>query len=238
MTDLVKQLLTLVTDYAVVKGIPIRFAIISLLILFLVAIMVKWGASSDIELQNLKNTSIDASLLGETKPAFSSYVAKLRESNDSLIFLGISAKRFISEPGMESALVKLAKNGNAVQFYLLNPNSRYLAIKALEEGDTPESWRADIEAGIRRLLDINRKNSININIKIYDDLPLWRAIIIGGTMHVSFFASGKQGIEAPVLVLTRPKDQERQTFFQAFEYHIREVIDKRSSDAKTLNISQ
>ncbi|MDZ4253020.1 MAG: hypothetical protein U1A72_10670, partial [Sulfuritalea sp.] len=78
---------------------------------------------------------------------------------------------------------------------------------------------------------LNTTYGTKMQVHVYDELPLWRILVFGGTMHVSYFTGGKQGIETPVLELKKSHDKDKSTIYQAFESHIRELWNTRSKNA-------
>jgi len=118
----------------------------------------------------------------------------------SILFWGISAKRTASSPLVRAAIIRVAKAGGEVRFLLLDPNSAFLQQRAGEEGESPEAWRSDIAATIQRLKEFAAREGIAIGIRIADEMPVWRILIIDRlVLYVNYFLPSLQGSQSPQL---------------------------------------
>jgi len=138
-------------------------------------------------------------------------------ADNSLYFLGISAKRTISSPGFRSLLERVPRESIRLRFLLLDPDSPNLDRKAKDEGDSPEAWRRDISATLSRLRELQEKHSKLIEVRVYSEFPVWRLTIIDEKRAiVHFFPSQKQGPESPQLDLLKGEGSYFEPLFKEF----------------------
>jgi len=118
------------------------------------------------------------------------------------VFWGISAKSILSNDEFREIIIKKAKGNCEFKFLLLDPNSPFVADKALEEGDTAEGWKNEIAANILRLRQLRDEHHLNIEIKVYDQFPVFRLIIANSNlMYFGWYSGGLQGIRSPLLIV-------------------------------------
>jgi len=118
------------------------------------------------------------------------------------VFWGISAKSILSNDEFREIMIRKAKGNCEFKFLLLDPKSRFVADKALEEGDTAEGWKNEIEANILRLRQLRDEHHLNIEIKVYDQFPVFRLIIANSNlMYFGWYSGGLQGIRSPLLIV-------------------------------------
>jgi len=103
-------------------------------------------------------------------------------------------------------IVKLAKlnNKNRIRFLLMNPDSQALERRAkIKQNDLP-SRKADILSSIGRLKNLTKNYGIDIEIKLFDQFPNWRLIIIGGSkVYLTFYSIEKEGYNSPMIELNK-----------------------------------
>lgn len=117
-------------------------------------------------------------------------------------FWGISAKSMLSDDRFRDVMVRKAKGNCEFRFMLLNPNSPYVAKKALEEGDTAAGWKNEIEANIMRLKQLRDEHHLNIEVRVYDQFPVFRVIFTNSNkMYFGWYPVGLQGIRSPLLIV-------------------------------------
>lgn len=81
---------------------------------------------------------------------------------------------------------------------LLDPDSAAARQRAVEIGESPESFASGIRFMIARLHDWLR-SAANLEVACYDQLPVWRLIGIDSTVYVGTFAEAWEG--PPVAVV-------------------------------------
>jgi len=154
---------------------------------------------------SLNNKSIGTDLgldhvYTNNKPSLDDYVTDI---STSFYFWGISAKRTTSNPKLQKKMIEIGHKKGEIKFLLLNPKSEVIGRKAEDENDDAASWRSEISATIQRLKSFSKKHNINIEVRIYNDFPIWRMNIINGKrIYLNYFLSNQQGPESPLLEIT------------------------------------
>lgn len=131
----------------------------------------------------------------------------IKDAQINVEFMGISARTFFESEEVEELMKKKIWEGVHFKFLVLDPSSKYLEIKAQDEGDDPEAWKHDIYGSIRRLNRIKRETKADkIEIKKYDFLPIWRTIFIDNKIgYITYYPPGHRGKHAPVFLVTHGK---------------------------------
>jgi hypothetical protein len=152
--------------------------------------------------------------LSNNKPTLEKQIALCK---NSFYFLGISAKRTVSAPELQEKLIEIGKKGGEIRFLLMNPKSPTLKRKADDEGDDWNAWKKDIEAQINRLKAIGKNNNIKISVKLYDEFPIWRMVIIDTSkMYLHYFLSEQQGPQSPLLEIEEKKNGIFHSFYREY----------------------
>ncbi|KGL59122.1 nucleotide-binding protein [Polaribacter sp. Hel1_85] len=133
----------------------------------------------------------------------------IKESIDtvqlSLSFLGIAGIKWVNEREVFSNMIKrlvLRKTNNQIRFLLLNPDSDS-AISFNKARNFPiEVFKEEVNNTIHFLIDIREKSGIDIQIKLYDELPNWRMTIIDGFKIAlgNYSPMSKDGYNSPQLI--------------------------------------
>jgi hypothetical protein len=72
----------------------------------------------------------------------------------------------------------------------------------MEEGDTVPGWKGEIEASIDRLRLLRDVHKLNIEVRLYDQFPIFRLMFINGSiMYFGWYPIGQQGIRGPLLIV-------------------------------------
>ncbi|MDR1985061.1 MAG: DUF5919 domain-containing protein [Prevotellaceae bacterium] len=119
--------------------------------------------------------------------------------------MGISLKSIFNNEDIDSLIGnKCDANKNfKFKFLVLNPDSKYLEEKAKEEGGNPDEWKLDIQKTIIHLKRLKNINTSNIEIKMYDSLPIWRCIFMDNKCtYVSFYVYGSNGKKSPEFIIS------------------------------------
>lgn len=131
-------------------------------------------------------------------------ISAVSESTAQFYFLGISGNRTVNSSEFEQAVVKLARSGASVKFLLLNPSSPLVARRAGDEGSSADVWEHDIKATSRRLKDIATKNSVTIEVRYYEDYPLWRMLVVDRKIiYLNYYLDRKRFTDSPQVVLKK-----------------------------------
>ena len=86
---------------------------------------------------------------------------------------------------------------------MLNPESSTVERKAEDENDNAVSWSNEIQATIQRLKSFGENHNIKIEIRVYNDFPIWRFCVIDKKkIYLNYFLSNQQGPESPLLEIT------------------------------------
>ena len=136
-------------------------------------------------------------------------------------FWGISAKSMLSDEDFRSELVRLARRGCNFKFLFLNPDSSHLSTKAEEEGDTAEGWRQEIRANVARLQRLHDELGIGVQVRFYDEYPVFRVFFVDRDAYVGWYPRGEQGVKSP---FARVADSHASLYYPlhlAFENHWR-----------------
>lgn len=128
-----------------------------------------------------------------------SAASAVAESSQTLLFWGVSGNRTVRDAAVRDAIVRIGHARGSVQFLLLDPNSKWVEKRAALEKQPGESVRADIRSTIGRLQSLAVNENINIEIRLYDEPPVWRILATDGHWYVHYFLPGKQGPASPQL---------------------------------------
>lgn len=116
----------------------------------------------------------------------------ISKAKTEVIFLGISGRTFFESEEISELIKKKLRQEISFKFLILDPESKYLELKATEEGEEPEAWRHDINATIIRFKKLNEESKTGrFLVKKYNCLPIWRAVIIDHKIGIfSFYPHG------------------------------------------------
>lgn len=103
--------------------------------------------------------------------------ALIKSCDSSFYFLGISSNRTTNNNELLAALAELSHKRGDIRFLLLNPASPNLARRAADELAEPDTWSHDILATVARIKSAAKARNANVQIKYYDDYPVWRMIV-------------------------------------------------------------
>ncbi len=126
----------------------------------------------------------------------------ISKAKGTVEFIGISARTFFESDELEELVKRKMRAGVVFRFLVLCPDSRYVNLKAADEGDDPEAWRHDIRASIARIQNIFGDADLASSIKTYDAAPVWRAIFVDDQVaYVSYYPHGYRGKHSPLFVV-------------------------------------
>ncbi len=125
----------------------------------------------------------------------------------SFEFWGISGKRTVSNPRVQEAIIRIARNGGDVRFLLLSPASPNMQVRAEHERESADAWINDIKATHSRLKQLAGREQITIQVEFFDRYPIWRMYILDRrSIYLNWFLPGKQGPESPEVLLESVAD--------------------------------
>ena len=151
----------------------------------------------------------------------------INQCDSSFYFFGISAKRTSSTPELHKKLSEIGRRQGDIRFLLFNPESPELKRKAQDENENWESWKNDIYGTIKRLKSLATRDEIKIQVRLYDQFPIWRMYILDNKrIYLHYFLSEKQGPQSPLLIL----ESNEEALFWPFYLEFIELWD-RSKEA-------
>lgn len=129
----------------------------------------------------------------------------------------------------DALLAKWKKNkkNETINFkiLILNPNSDFLKIRAEEMGDDYVTVKKQHKFALENAIQLKNKYK-NIEIRLYDMLPVWRIVQLDDTMYVSYYLKGNYGADTSMYKLIKSNE----TLYQAFERYFGYIWDYASED--------
>lgn len=148
----------------------------------------------------------DSTMIGE-----GSTTSILEKCKKDFYFMGIAANKWIKNASNFDKVMKRisAKNGE-VRFILLNPFSED-AKKVSIAGGNPENHIRDIIIDNIKALQPYKKMGLNIKVKVYSHMPVFRIAIvdIDKIVYVGSYKTGSDGKDIPQIILDQDTDNER-----------------------------
>jgi transcriptional regulator with XRE-family HTH domain len=117
--------------------------------------------------------------------------------------LDVLAVRALGIIGLNDSLLRPAllarESPLRVRVLLLDPDCPAAQIRAGEIEESPESFSAGIRLALSRLREVAATNqTVDLTVKLYDRLPIWRLIRLDGVVYVSAFDAAWEGHESAV----------------------------------------
>jgi hypothetical protein len=150
----------------------------------------------------------------------------ITKANKNVDLLAISCYSFLEEDKSSEVILEKIRTGARVRVLVLNPESKYLADKAIDENQDPNKWKRDIETTIGTVKRIgkdvhrlhrNRRGSVEI--AKYDTLPLWRVMLIDGSRaYLQYYFRGFKEHDSPVCVVENDKRSLFKTIDEYFNW--------------------
>lgn len=129
----------------------------------------------------------------------------------------------MSSPAVQAKLIELGREKGEIKILLLNPDSKFLIERARDEGESPSAWMSEIRATIERLKALAEREHINIELKLYDQYPIWRiANFDDKEMSVHFFLKDQQGPQSQLLRIWKDDND----LFNALELEFERLWDE------------
>ncbi len=183
-------ILNFLSDLSISTIIIILLIILILILFYLLYFSRNNEEKSEIGINNIYTTK---------KNSFSKIV---ENANNSFFFLGISAKRTNSSPIIQKKIIEIGRKNGEIRFLLLDPDSENVKKRADDEKDDYNSWKNEINATITRLKSLEKKHNITIQIRVFDEYPVWRMNIIDSNkIYLNYFLLNKQGAQSPQIEL-------------------------------------
>jgi hypothetical protein len=117
--------------------------------------------------------------------------------------LDVLAVRALGIMGLNDSLLRPALLARTtplkVRVLLLDPDCPLAARRAQEIGESPESFASGIRLALARLREVSSLNGVvNLQVRLYSRLPVWRVIRLDELMYVSAFDAAWEGHESAV----------------------------------------
>lgn len=132
------------------------------------------------------------------------YRKSLNLCKDSLEFLGIGASKLVNEQkAFRDALNRCHRSDRAIRFLLCPPDHEGLIQSARQAGRPDTEYQEKVKSSLRELRDLKKKQALNIEVKFYEKLPLFRLMFINDTFCLaSHYILGEgEGSQLPQLHL-------------------------------------
>lgn len=139
------------------------------------------------------------------------YRKSLNLCTDSLEFLGIGANKLLNErEAFRGAINRCRRDERAIRFLLCPPDHEKLIDIARQAGRPDKEYQEKVKDTLRELRDLKEKKAINIQVKFYSKLPLFRLMFVNDTFCLaSHYILGEgEGSQLPQLhVWKKPPGQ-------------------------------
>jgi hypothetical protein len=105
----------------------------------------------------------------------------LNMCSNSIWFLGIGANKLTRETEpFEGAMQRCHRSHTPIRFLLCNPNNPELQSIAKQAGRDPEEYQRTVKESLRVIAKQKHERSRNVEVRFYDQLPLFRLMFIDG----------------------------------------------------------
>ncbi len=124
----------------------------------------------------------------------------LEEVTKSYWFMGISSQYAYTQVRFRE---RLSERGRQCRFLLLNPDSSY--IKTVEEREGAQI-KQNILTTIENIKEIRQRSNPNIEVRLYDELPIFRLVIVNEAKCFVSYYSTRRGVANPQLIFEDTKN--------------------------------
>ncbi|GAB3669157.1 hypothetical protein GCM10027589_36250 [Actinocorallia lasiicapitis] len=93
-----------------------------------------------------------------------------------------------------------------VQVLLLDPDAPILRTRAEEVGEAAASFAAGIRLAVARLGEMAGHSHVDLEVRLYDSLPVWRMMSFDATMYLGSFGPHAEGHRSTIYKLTAAAD--------------------------------
>lgn len=143
----------------------------------------------------------------ESDPASTArYGRALRLCRDSLDFVGIGAGKLTDRSQeFNAAIDRCHRENRPMRFLLCTPQNKRLIEMALQAGKPANEYQENVRASLRILKLLREQRARNIEVRFYDDLPVFRLMFINDDICLaSHYVFGEgDGSQLPDVYLKR-----------------------------------
>ena len=111
-----------------------------------------------------------------------------------------------------------------VRVLILNPNSRYVEVRTKELNQRTEAMISDIVGARNRLLELKKQKLINV--REYDDLPIFRLIFIDDTLFLGMYSKNKSVEDSVTYKIVNSSH----SLFDIFDKYFEHIWNNRSKE--------
>jgi hypothetical protein len=163
----------------------------------------------------------------ETKSGIG-YEKSLRLCTTSLQFLGVGAGKLRGyESAFENAIDRCSRPGAPIRFLLCKPDSEGLKGIARSAGKDDLSYQKVVIATLRELARLKHQRSKNIEVRLYEDFPIFRLMFINDEICLAshyMLGKGGDGSDAPQMhVVKKSSSRDVESLFYAFQGYFERI---------------
>ena len=154
------------------------------------------------------------------KPKHLSTAKALEKTETFFYFLGVSAKSTANDKEIENQFIRMAqRSGYEIKFLLMSPSAiENIRARAKDENDDPDAWILDMKSSILRLKKTAERHGLNIQIRLYDEYPLWRMVKKKKkNVFLNYALYSRKINDSPLIKMSNNNDALSNTFIQSFD---------------------
>jgi hypothetical protein len=154
------------------------------------------------------------------KPNYITTVKALEKTESSFCFLGVSAKSTADNKEVEKQFLRLQNHsGYEIKFLLMSPSATdNIKARAKDENADYKAWILHMKSSLLSLQKIAESHNLNIQIRLYDEYPLWRMIVIDKKRVFLNYALPNIKINSsPLIKMTNKDNALCNTFIRRFD---------------------
>jgi hypothetical protein len=154
---------------------------------------------------------------------------------NSLDFLGISGSKLTSErPAFENAIARCNRDTRPIRLLLCNPGNHKLVEIARQAGKPDEEYQYTVRRSLQMIADLKLKRHRNIEVRFYENLPLFRLMFIDDSLCLaSHYVFGEgDGAQLPQLHVRKPAPASYQRDVETLYHPFRKYFDELWEQAK------
>ncbi len=155
------------------------------------------------------------------------YCKALHMCKDSLEFLGIGASKLIAEGQcFNDAITRCHRDDRPIKLLICPPDHPELLVIARRAGHPDSQYQDTVTRSLRALSDLKIKQSRNIEVRFYSELPLFRLMFINDNICLlSHYILGEgDGSQLPQLHIWKKPPGRRD--IESFYYPLKKFFDK------------
>ena len=155
----------------------------------------------------------------------------LKECKNSMKFIGLAASKLTTNTEFENALSRCSHG--EIKLLLLKPTDQLLVDAAKKANVSDTKYKSKSIESLRKIREINKNRAISIQVRFYDELPVFRLMFIDSYLCLmSYYVLGEgDGSQLPQLQLVNDPKKGRKVdyLYFAFEQHFNQIW-KRSEE--------